>query len=323
MREISLKKRYVIRRLMVAVPPFLGITLLAFLVLNLAPGSPLDAMLADPRIAAEELARRRAAMGLDKPVLIQYFSWLGQLFRGNFGYSYSTQRPVMTMILERLPATMLLSASALLLALIVSLPLGIYAAQHVNSSRDYISGGISLLMMATPNFFAALILIYVFAIALQILPSGGMYSSSSAHTFPDLLKHMVLPTLVLSFQQIGGLTRHMRSSMLEVMQQDYVRTARAKGLPWHKVIDRHCLRNALTPIVTVVGMSIPSFVGGAVITEQVFSWPGIGTLMVTAINARDYPVIMGITVFIAVAVLLANLLTDLAYGLIDPRISYQ
>ena len=323
MREISLKKRYVIRRLMVAVPTFLGITLLAFLVLNLAPGSPLDAMLADPRIAAEELARRRAAMGLDKPVLIQYFSWLGQLFRGNFGYSYSTQRPVMTMILERLPATMLLSASALLLALIVSLPLGIYAAQHVNSGRDYISGGISLLMMATPNFFAALILIYVFAIALQILPSGGMYSSSSAHTFPDLLKHMVLPTLVLSFQQIGGLTRHMRSSMLEVMQQDYVRTARAKGLPWHKVIDRHCLRNALTPIVTVVGMSIPSFVGGAVITEQVFSWPGIGTLMVTAINARDYPVIMGITVFIAVAVLLANLLTDLTYGLIDPRISYQ
>ena len=262
-------------------------------------------------------------MGLDKPVLIQYFSWLGQLFRGNFGYSYSTQRPVMTMILERLPATMLLSASALLLALLVALPLGIYAAQHVNSGRDYISGGISLLMMATPNFFAALILIYVFAIALKILPSGGMYSSSSVHTFPDLLKHMVMPTLVLSFQQIGGLTRHMRSSMLEVMQQDYVRTARAKGLPWRKVIDRHCLRNALTPIVTVVGMSIPSFVGGAVITEQVFGWPGIGTLMVTAINARDYPVIMGVTVFIAVAVLLANLLTDLAYGLIDPRISYQ
>ena len=316
-------KRYVIRRLAVAIPTFIGITLLAFLVLNLAPGSPLDAMLADPRIAAEELERRRAAMGLDRPVLVQYFSWLGQLVRGNFGFSYSTQRPVTAMILERLPATMLLSASALTLALLVALPLGIYSARHVNSRKDYLAGGISLLMMATPNFFAALILIYVFAIALKVLPSGGMYSSSSVHTLPDLLRHMVMPMLVLSFQQIGGLTRHMRSSMLEVMQQDYVRTARAKGLPWRKVIDRHCLRNALTPIVTVVGMSIPSFVGGAVITEQVFGWPGIGTLMVTAINARDYPVIMGVTVFIAVAVLLANLLTDLAYGLIDPRISYQ
>ena len=316
-------KRYVIRRLAVAIPTFIGITLLAFLVLNLAPGSPLDAMLADPRIAAEELERRRAAMGLDRPVLVQYFSWLGQLVRGNFGFSYSTQRPVTAMILVRLPATMLLSASALTLALLVALPLGIYSARNVNSRKDYLAGGVSLLMMATPNFFAALILIYVFAIALKVLPSGGMYSSSSVHTLPDLLRHMVMPMLVLSFQQIGGLTRHMRSSMLEVMQQDYVRTARAKGLPWRKVIDRHCLRNALTPIVTVVGMSIPSFVGGAVITEQVFGWPGIGTLMVTAINARDYPVIMGVTVFIAVAVLLANLLTDLAYGLIDPRISYQ
>ena len=306
-----------------AAPTFLGITLLAFLVLNLAPGSPLDAMLADPRIAGEELARRRAAMGLDKPLLIQYFTWLSQLLRGNFGYSYSTQRPVIAMILERLPATVALSASALALALVVSIPLGIYAAEHAGSGRDYVSGGISLLLMATPNFFAALMMIYVFSIALNILPSGGMYSSSSAHALPDLLRHMVLPTLVLSFQQIGGLTRHMRSSMLEVMHQDYVRTARAKGLPWRKVITRHCLRNALTPIVTVVGMSIPSFVGGAVITEQVFGWPGIGTLMVTAINARDYPVIMGITVCIAVAVLLANLLTDMAYGLLDPRISYQ
>ncbi len=306
-----------------AVPTFIGITLLAFLVLNLAPGSPLDAMLADPRIAAEELERRRAAMGLDQPVLVQYFRWLGQLLRGNFGYSYSTQRPVTAMILERLPATAALAASALVLALAVAIPLGIYSARHANSGRDFISGGISLLLMATPNFFSALILIYVFAIALKTLPSGGMYSSSGVHTLPDLLRHMILPTLVLSFQQIGALTRHMRSSMLEVMGQDYVRTARAKGLSWRSVIKRHCLRNALTPIVTVVGMSIPSFVGGAVITEQVFGWPGVGTLMVTAINARDYPVIMGVTVFIAIAVLLANLLTDMTYGLLDPRISYQ
>lgn len=180
-----------------------------------------------------------------------------------------------------------------------------------------------MLMMATPNFFVGLVFIYLFAIVFQILPSGGMYSSSGVHTFGDLMKHMILPCLVLSFQQIGGWVRHMRSSMLEVMQDDYIRTAKSKGLGKWKVIMKHALKNALTPVVTVVGMSIPSIVGGAVVTEQVFGWPGIGSLMVTAINGRDYPVIMGITVMIAAAVLIANILTDVAYGILDPRISYK
>ena len=180
-----------------------------------------------------------------------------------------------------------------------------------------------MLMMATPNFFVGLVFIYLFAIVFNILPSGGMYSSSGAHTFGDLMKHMILPCLVLSFQQIGGWVRHMRSSMLEVMQEDYIRTARSKGLKKWGVIYKHGLKNALIPVITVVGMSIPSLVGGAVITEQVFGWPGVGSLMVTAINGRDYPVIMGITVMIAAAVLIANILTDVAYGLLDPRISYK
>lgn len=317
-----MKSKYILKRLLLAIPTFLGITALCYLMLSLAPGTPLDAMLADPGITPAELERRRIALGLDQPVIIQYLSWLKLLLQGDMGFSYSTQRPVITMITERLPATAALSGAALLLSLVVALPLGIFAASKPNSARDYISGGFSLLMMATPNFFVGLIFIYVFAIVLQVLPSGGMYSSASVKTAGDLFLHMVMPCLVLSFQQIGGWVRHMRSSMLEVLQEDYIRTARSKGLKKWKVIYGHGLKNAMIPVVTNIGMSIPSLVGGAVITEQVFGWPGIGSLMVTAINGRDYPVIMGVTVMIAVAVLLANLLTDIAYGLLDPRISY-
>lgn len=318
-----MKLKYIGKRILMAIPTFLGITILAYFILNLAPGSPLDALLADPGITPAELERKRVALGLDQPVIMQYFTWLGMLLRGDLGFSYSTQRPVAIMIAERLPATVVLALASIILSLIVSIPLGIFAASKPNSKRDYVSGGISMLMMATPNFFVGLVFIYLFAITFKILPSGGMYNSSGVRTVGDLARHMVMPCLVLSFQQIGGWVRHMRSSMLEVMQEDYIRTARSKGLKKWTVIMRHGLKNALTPVVTVVGMSIPSIVGGAVVTEQVFGWPGVGSLMVTAINGRDYPVIMGITVLIAAAVLVANILTDVAYGLLDPRISYK
>lgn len=318
-----MKWKYILKRILMAIPTFLGITILAYFILNLAPGSPLDALLADPRITPEEMERMRQSLGLDQPVIVQYWNWFKLLLQGNLGYSYSTQRPVAQMIAERIPNTAILASASIILSLIVSVPLGIFAASKPNSKRDYISGGISMLMMATPNFFVGLVFIYLFAITFKILPSGGMYDSSGAKSFADLARHMVMPCLVLSFQQIGGWVRHMRSSMLEVMQEDYIRTAKSKGLSKWKVIMKHGLKNALTPVVTVVGMSIPSIVGGAVVTEQVFGWPGVGTLMVTAINARDYPVIMGVTVLIAAAVLVANILTDLAYGLLDPRISYK
>ena len=310
-----MKWKYIAKRLLIAIPTFLGITVLAYFILNLAPGSPLDALLADPKISPAELERKRIALGLDKPVVIQYFSWLNLLLHGDLGFSYSTQRPVAAMIGERLPATACLAGASILLSLIVAIPLGIYAASKPNSKRDYVSGGISLLMMATPNFFVGLVFIYLFAIVFKILPSGGMYDSAGVKSGAALMRHMIMPCLVLSFQQIGG--------MLEVMQEDYIRTARSKGLKKWGVIYKHGLKNALIPVITVVGMSIPSLVGGAVITEQVFGWPGVGSLMVTAINGRDYPVIMGITVMIAAAVLIANILTDVAYGLLDPRISYK
>ncbi|MFR5149918.1 MAG: ABC transporter permease [Ruminococcus sp.] len=205
-----MKWKYILKRILIAIPTFFGITILAYFILNMAPGSPLDALLADPGITPAELERKRVALGLDQPVIIQYFTWLKQLLTGNLGFSYSTQRPVAAMILERLPATAILAASSIVLSLIVSIPLGIFAASRPNSGRDYFSGGLSMLMMATPNFFVGLVFIYLFAIVFNILPSGGMYSSSGAHTFGDLMKHMILPCLVLSFQQIGGWVRHMR-----------------------------------------------------------------------------------------------------------------
>ena len=310
-----MKLKYVIKRLLIAIPTFLGITFFTYLILSMA-GSPLDAYLADPRITVMELERKRNSLGLDQPIIIQFFNM-------DLGFSFQSQRPVTQMIFERMGITALLAGSSLILSLLISIPLGIFSASKPNSFRDHASSAFSFILVATPNFFMGLILIYFCAIKLKLLPSGGLFDASGKKTTLMLLKHMILPTLVLSFQQIGSWMRYMRGSMLEVLQEDYITTARAKGLKRNQVYYTHALKNSLIPIITVVGMSIPSLVGGAVVTEQVFGWPGIGTLMVQAINAKDYPVIMGITVNISIAVLIANLITDLAYGLVDPRISYK
>ena len=317
-----MKLKYVIKRLLIAVPTFLGITFFTYLILSMA-GSPLDAYLADPRITVMELERKRNSLGLDQPIIIQYFIWLKNFFNMDLGFSFQSQRPVTQMIFERMGITALLAGSSLILSLLISIPLGIFSASKPNSFRDHAGSAFSFILVATPNFFMGLILIYFFAIKLRLLPSGGLFDATGKKTAIMLLKHMILPTLVLSFQQIGSWMRYMRGSMLEVLQEDYITTARAKGLKRNQVYYTHALKNSLIPIITVVGMSIPSLVGGAVVTEQVFGWPGIGTLMVQAINAKDYPVIMGITVNISIAVLVANLITDLAYGLVDPRISYK
>jgi peptide/nickel transport system permease protein len=319
-----MKIKYILKRLLIAIPTFIGITLLSYLLSSLAPGSPLDALLADPKITTIELERRRVELGLDQSVMVQYFSWFNQLLHGNLGYSFGSNRlPVALLISERLKPTLLLAGSSFLFSILVAIPLGVIAASKPNSMRDYASSGISFLMVGTPNFFAGLALIYIFGVVLKILPTGGMYDSSGDKTTADLLRHMILPMLVLSFQQIGAWIRYMRSSMLEVFQEDYLRTARAKGLRPFAVIRKHAFKNSLLPVITVIGMSIPGLVGGAVVTEQVFSWPGIGSLMIQSIASRDYPVIMGITVLVATVVLIVNLITDLIYGILDPRISYQ
>ena len=319
-----MKIKYILKRLLIAIPTFLGITLLSYILSSLAPGSPLDGLLADPKITAIELERRKAELGLNQPIFIQYFTWLQQLIQGNLGYSFTANRlPVALLITERLKPTLLLAGCSFVFSIITAIPLGVFAASKPNSMRDYVSSGVSFLLAGTPSFFAGLALIYVFGVVLKALPTGGMYNSSGIRTTSDLLRHMLLPMLVLSFQQIGAWIRYMRSSMVEVYQEDYLRTAKAKGLRPFDVISKHAFKNSLLPVITVIGMSIPGLVGGAVVTEQVFSWPGIGSLMIQSIAARDYPVIMGITVLVAAVVLIVNLITDVIYGVLDPRISYR
>ncbi|MDR1650984.1 MAG: ABC transporter permease [Synergistaceae bacterium] len=319
----GMKWRYIVRRLCIAVPTFFGITLIVYIIASFAPGSPLDAFLADPRITAAELARKKTAMGLDRPVAVQYLMWLKAFLGGDFGFSFSTKKPVLDVIIQRMGPTLLLAFSSVVLSVAAAVFLGISAASRINTVRDYAASGLSLFMLSSPNFFVGLVLIYIFSVKLKLLPSNGLYDSAGEKSFGMLLRHMILPVLVLSFQHIGNWTRHMRSSVISTLTEDYIRTARAKGLGRTQTILRHALRNSLTPLLTVIGMSIPEFVGGAVITEQIFSWPGVGSLMVQAISSRDYPVIMGITVFVALLALLSNLVTDILYGQLDPRVRYE
>lgn len=315
--------KYVVRRLLLSIITFFGITIVVFMLSSLATGSPLDALMADPGMTAEEAQRRAEQLGINRPLYIQYFSWLAALLRGDMGYSFRTFQKVSTMIGERIGPSLLLTVSAIVIAYSIALPLGVLSATKPYSVRDYLSTGFAFLAAATPSFFVGILLILIFTVKLNLLPMGGMYDSGGPHSVLSLARHLILPAIVLAFQQIGSTMRYVRGSMLEVLDEDYVRTARAKGLKERAVIVAHAFRNALIPVVTNFGLSIPFLVGGAVVTEQVFSWPGLGNLMVISISYRDYPVIMGITVVISIAVLLGNIAVDLIYGLLDPRIRNQ
>lgn len=318
-----MKIKYIGKRILIIIPTFIGITILAYFLSALAPGDPVEMMLGPTMHSAKDVARLKEYYGLDQPLVIQYFNWLKMLLQGNLGISYRTAEPVLGMVLERIGPTLMITLSSVVIAVLLAVPMGVMAAVKPYSLWDYISSGISFLAVASPNFFVALLLVFIFGVNLNILPTSGMYSSIGEKDLGNLLVHMILPVAVLTFQQIGALIRQVRGSMLEVLQEDYIRTAREKGLSETRIILRHGLRNALIPVVTTIGMSLPFIVGGAVVTEQIFAWPGIGTLMLQSINARDYPCIMGITVFIAIVVLIGNLIVDLIYGILDPRISYK
>lgn len=314
--------KYIIKRLLIAAVTFLGITVLVYILASMAPGSPVEMILAGTsNLTQEDVARLEAQMGLDQPVYVQYIIWLKNVLRGNLGVSYRTMRPVTEMLGERIAPTLMLTVTALVLAILIAVPLGIVAAYKPYSVWDYASSVFAFIGAATPNFFAAMILVYFLSIRFGILPASGMYDAGAKASLPMLLRHMILPVITLMLQYVGIYTRHMRSSMLEVLGDDYVRTARAKGLRERMVIFVHAFRNALIPLVTQVGLSLSALIGGAIITEQVFSWPGMGTLMVQSINYRDYPVIMGVTVLIAGFVLIGNIVIDLLYGVLDPRVS--
>ena len=309
---------YILKRILIAIPVLIGITLIDYAIMCLA-GSPLE-MLKGPRISDAALQAKEIAAGLDKPLIVQYFVWLFQLLQGNLGYSMKSYEPVSAMIGSHIGPTLLLMGASLALSLLIAVPAGIYSAVKQYSKGDYAVVTASFIGSSIPSFFLALILIYIFTVKLGILPSGGMNTLGMDGSVADTIRHMVLPVTVLAVSLAGSNIRYIRSSFLEILQQDYLRTARAKGIGYKRVIWKHAMRNALLPIVTVIGMQIPMLFGGAVIIEQVFSWPGLGLMTMTAIMGRDYPVIMGVCLLSAVVVLVSNLITDILYALVDPTI---
>lgn len=310
------------RRLLIAVPVLFGITIIDFFIMKLAPGSPLDLM-KNPMIPASTLAIRAKALGLTDPVYVQYINWLKDILHGNLGYSMISYQPVVSLISSHIGATFLLMFASLVLGLLIAIPIGILSATKQYSFIDYFTVTGSFLGSSIPMFFLSLGLIYIFSVKLGLLPSSGMKTLGSDGGVIDIIKHMIMPTLVLTLNVAGGNIRYVRSSMLEVLSQDYLRTARAKGLRKFLVINKHAIRNALIPIVSVVGMQIPTLLGGAVIIEQIFSWPGIGQLTMSSIMSRDYPTVMGLNLMAAVIVIMANLLTDIVYALVNPAIKYN
>ena len=311
--------KYILKRILIAIPVLIGITIIDYAIMCMA-GSPLE-MLQGPRISEAAVETKKIALGLDKPFYIQYFVWLGQLLHGNMGYSIKSYQPVSEMIASHLGPTLLLMGVSLVVSLLMAVPAGIYSAIHQYEKGDYVVVTASFLGSSIPGFFLSLLLIYLFTVKLGWLPSGGMTTLGAGGGFADVARHMVMPVLVLAFSMAGSNIRYIRSAVLEILQQDYLRTARAKGIGHFRVINKHALRNALVPIVTVIGMEIPVLFGGAVIIEQVFSWPGLGLMTMSAITGRDYPVIMGVCLLSAVVVLVANLITDILYALVDPTIS--
>jgi peptide/nickel transport system permease protein len=313
--------RYAAKRLGFAALMLAGVSVVLFTLMRLAPGGP-EAVLIGGEFSQDVAAQVRERLGLDRPLLAQYGSWVLAALQGDLGRSFKTGDPVLTLILDRLGPTLQLTGGALALAFLVAVPLGVLAAVRRDTIWDTVASAVSLFGVSFPSFWLGIMLILLFSEAFHLLPPSGLSEYGREGDLGARLRHAVLPTLTLGLIQMAALMRFTRSSLLEALRQDYVRTARAKGVPAGQVIWRHALRNALIPVVTVVGLSLPTLVGGAVLTETVFAWPGIGRLAVGAVFERDYPVIMGVNLLVAAVVITANLLTDLAYCLIDPRISY-
>ena len=313
--------RFLIRRLLGAIPLLLGVAVLSFIFMQLAPGGP-DAMFArNARMTEEALQAIRHNMGLDRPVHEQLLIWLGNLVRGNLGISYTQYRPVSQVIWDVVPNTLLLMGTGMLISLAAALSFGILAARRQYGFFDNVTSFISYFGLAMPVFWFGLMLQLLFAVQLGWLPSAGMESAGGGGPW-DVARHLVLPAFTIAIGSIAGWSRYVRSSTIESLSQDYVRTARAKGIEERRVLIGHVLRNALIPFVTVVGIDVPLYLTGAVLTETVFSWPGMGRLFFDALTVRDYPVLMGILLLGAVLIVLGNLIADIIYGVLDPRISY-
>lgn len=318
-------KKYIVRRVLQSIPILIGITILTFVIIQLAPGNPMQTMI-DPKISPEELAQAQENLGMNDPVYVQYFTWLKEIVQGNLGYTVKTGEEVGGLILERLPATLLLTGTAFVLAFVIGVPLGVYSATHQYKIPDYLLTVFAFIGISIPSFFFGLGMIFIFALQLGWLPASGMETiggdQSGIGAFIDYLKHVSMPAIVLALPTVAVVMRFTRSSMLEVLNQDYIRTAKSKGLSSRLVHLKHALRNAMIPVITIFGLSIPFLFGGAYITEYIFNWPGMGSLGIQAIEGREYPVIMALNLFTSILVMSGNLIADLMYAWADPRIRY-
>jgi peptide/nickel transport system permease protein len=313
---------FLARRLLHLGPVLLGVSLIVFLVLHLAPGDPAEVMLG-ANANKEDLVRLRTQLGLDQPLYVQYLTWISHVARGDLGRSLWMKRPVLGEVLERFKATLLLTGSALLLSTLGGIALGIASATRANSLLDRLSGVASLFGASMPVFWLGIVLMVIFSLWLGWLPASGMYAPYGGGGLRDLFAHLVLPAVTLAAASVTIIARLTRATMLETLGQDYVRTARAKGLGERMVVWRHALKNALIPIVTVVGVQAGYLLGGAVLTETVFAWPGVGTLVVQGILARDMPLVQGGVLVIALSFVVVNLAVDTLYAWLDPRIKFQ
>jgi peptide/nickel transport system permease protein len=314
---------YIVRRLIQAVPILFGVAVISFALVYLAPGDPIDRF-RTPTIRPDQLEGLIRLYGLDKPLPEQFWSWITtyvQVWRPEaWGYSFLDGQPVLPKIVERLPATLLLGGTALLVTIVVAIPLGILAAVRQYSVADRLISSLATIGYAIPSFLLGLYLLFFGGVVLGWFPLFGMESFGSEGNPVDIAWHLALPVASLAIQQIAGWSRYVRASMLETLHQDFVRTAHAKGLPGHRVTYRHALRNALIPVITLVGLTIPTLLAGAAITEAIFTWPGVGLMGVEAVAQRDYPVVLAFVMIGGIGVILGNLLADVAYAVADPRI---
>ncbi|HET9016889.1 MAG TPA: ABC transporter permease [Thermomicrobiaceae bacterium] len=317
--------RYLVRRLLVAIPTLIAISMVIFTILALAPGDPLAEFALNPAIPPAVRQQLRKDLGLDQPVPVRYAKWFTSMLQGNFGYSFTSRSPVLGLLEQRLPTTLEIIGTAYLLSVLIAIPIGVISAVKQYSGFDITMTTIAFMGFSLPTFFTGLLAIMLFSIALGWLPMiyNTTISTPGLLGFWDHIKQGIMPVAVLALFQTAALTRYVRASMLECIHQDYVRTGRAKGLTAYTVITRHAMRNALIPVVTIIALSIPGVFTGAVVTEQIFRVPGMGSLLIASINSSDTPVIMAISFVFAVLVVVFNLIADVVYGILDPRIKYS
>jgi len=315
--------QFIIRRLLHSIPLLIGVSIIGFGLMHLAPGGPLGVYTLNPTVSSQDIERIKVVFGLDQPIYLQYWKWATNLVQGNWGTTFFGGRPVFWVILERVPATLLLAGLSLSIAMLLGTAIGVLGAVKRYSIFDYLATTGAMFALSFPTFWFGLMAIFIFAVELRWLPSGGMYTLGEEGNPWDLLRHLVLPVMVLSLVIVATWSRYARSSFLEVIHQDYIRTARAKGLRNREILARHAFPNALTPLIALVGVQLPFLFSGALVTETIFGWPGMGRLFVDSLTMKEYPVLMGMMMFTAIFVIIGNLLADIGVALVDPRVRLE